>query len=36
LTVSLPRATAETQRRPREAIRIKSHPFTVAVSMIAS
>ena len=35
LTVSLPRTTAETPRRPCEAITIKSHPLAEAASMIA-
>jgi hypothetical protein len=34
LTVSLPRTTAETPRRPCEAITIKSHPLAEAASMI--
>jgi len=35
LTVSLPRTTAETPRRPCEAITIKSHFLASAASMIA-
>jgi hypothetical protein len=35
LTVSLPRTTAETPRRPCEAITIKSHLLAEAASMIA-
>src|ERR1700730_15471210 len=34
LPVSLPRTTAETPRRPCEAITIKSHPLAEAASMI--
>ncbi len=34
LTVSLPSTTAETPRRPCEAITIKSHPRAKAASMI--
>src|SRR5262249_39361016 len=36
LTVSLPSTTAETPRRPWEAITIASHPLFRAVSIIAS
>ena len=36
LTVSLPRTTAETPRRPCDAITIKSHLLAEAASMIAS
>src|ERR1700745_3891824 len=35
LTVSLPRTTAATPRRPCEAITIRSHPLASAASMIA-
>src|SRR6516225_8973678 len=35
-TVSLPSTIAETPRRPWEAITIASHPFFLAVSIIAS
>src|SRR6516162_7920743 len=36
LTVSLPSTTAETPRRPWEAITIASHPLFLAVSIIVS